>query len=202
MPRYKSLDYGQGRFISVRFEHQILPGTFEHALNWIVDHKLDLSVFDPLYKNDATGASAYDPRGMLKIVLYAYSRGIVSSRDIERACAENVVMMALAADTRPHFTTLAGFIRDMAPVIQGLFVDVLLYCDDLGLIGREMFAIDGCKLSSNASKEWSGTREDFARKKAKFEQSIERLIQKHKAMDEETDGKDDDGPHPPGMRGP
>jgi len=204
MARYKPLDYGQGRFISIRFENQILPGTFEHALSWIVDHKLDLSVFDPLYKNDATGATAYDPRGMLKIVLYAYSRGIVSSRDIERACAENVVMMALSADTRPHFTTIAGFIRDMAPVIQGLFVDALMYCDELGLIGREMFAIDGCKISSNASKEWSGTREDFTRKKAKFEQSIERLIQKHKAMDEAPPGKDEDndrpGPRPPGMR--
>jgi hypothetical protein len=73
-------------------------------------------------------------------------------------------------------------------------VDALLYCDELGLIGREMFAIDGCKLSSNASKEWSGTREDFTRKKAKFEQSIERLIQKHKAMDEASKAEDPAGP--------
>jgi hypothetical protein len=72
----------------------------------------------------------------------------------------------------------------MGPVIKGLFVDVLLYCDELGLIGREMFAIDGCKISSNASKEWSGTREDFEKKKAKFTKLVDTLVAKHKEVDE------------------
>ncbi|MBK8575653.1 MAG: hypothetical protein IPN90_08245 [Elusimicrobia bacterium] len=73
----------------------------------------------------------------------------------------------------------------MGPVIKGLFVDVLLYCDELGLIGREMFAIDGCKISSNASKEWSGTKEDFE-KKAKFSKLVETLVAKHKKLTREN----------------
>jgi transposase len=58
--------------------------------------------------------------------------------------------MALSADTRPHFTTIAEFISSMDKQIIHLFRDILLICDDQGLIGKEMFAIDGCKLPSNA----------------------------------------------------
>lgn len=77
------------------------PGTFEHTLSYLIDHELDLSIFDHRYDNDDTGRPAYDPALLLKIVLYAYARGIVSSRQIERCCRENVIFMALSADTQP-----------------------------------------------------------------------------------------------------
>lgn len=191
MPRYKPYSYAQGKFIPVHFAKQILPGTFEYSLNHLIDHELDLSVFDERFRNDATGASAYDPRILLKIVLYAYSRGIVSSRKIEQACRENIIFMALSADTRPHFTTIADFVSSMDKEIIYLFRDVLLVCDDLGLIGKEMFAIDGCKLPSNASKEWSGTRADFERKAAKLEQAIAHIITTHREQDRTRTNKDD-----------
>ena len=196
MPRYKPVDYAQGQFIPIAFEHQILPGTFEYALNYVVDHKLDFAILDGLHENDEAGAPAYDPRVMLKIVLYAYARGMVSSREIEAACRQNVVMMALSANTRPHFTTIAQFIREMGAGAQKLFVDVLMYCDELGLVGKEMFAIDGCKISSNASKERSGTREDFEKRRTKFRATIDRLVREHQAQDE--NGKPE---AVPGMRG-
>ncbi|HAH07790.1 MAG TPA: IS1182 family transposase [Elusimicrobia bacterium] len=183
MARYKPVDYSQGQFIPISFEHQILPGSFEHALSYIVDNKLDFKSLDAKHVNDNAGAPAYDPRVMLKIVLYAYARGMISSREIEAACRQNVVMMALSANTRPHFTTIAQFIRELGPAVQKLFVDVLMCCDELGLIGKEMFAVDGCKMPSNASKEWSGTREDFQRRKAKFNEAVERLLHRHRDMD-------------------
>ena len=65
-----------------------------------------------------------------------------------------------------------------------LFLEVLLVCDEQGLIGKEMFAVDGCKLPSNASKEWSGTRADFARKAVKMEQAITRIVEGHRANDQ------------------
>jgi len=185
MARYKPVEYGQGQFIPISFEQQILPGSFEHALNFIIDNKLDFSALDEVHANDDAGAPAYNPRVMLKIVLCAYSRGIFSSREIEAACQQNVVMMALSANTRPHFTTIAQFVRELGPGMTDLFAGVLLYCDELGLIGKEMFAIDGCKLSSNASKEWSGTRADFKKKRDKFRASVERLLAIHRAMDKD-----------------
>lgn len=183
MARYKPYSYAQGKFIPIHFEKQILPGTFEFTLNHLIDNELNISIFDARYKNDDTGASAYDPRILLKIVLFAYSRGIVSSRRIAKACEENIIFMALSADTRPHFTTIADFISTLDKEIIHLFRDVLMVCDEMGLIGKEMFAIDGCKLPSNASKEWSGTKADFQKKAAKLEEAIDRIITKHREQD-------------------
>ncbi|MCG2712877.1 MAG: transposase [Candidatus Omnitrophica bacterium] len=187
MARYKSYSYEQAMFIPVHFQKQILPGSFEYALSYIVDNELNLSVFETRYKNDETGAPAYDPAIMLKIVLYAYSRGITSSRDIEKLCRENVIFMALSADTKPHFTTIAEFISSMKDQIAPLFRDILFYCNELGLIDKSMFAIDGCKLSSDASKEWSGTRHDYEKKIEKLENTILYILDKHKTADQNED---------------
>lgn len=182
MPRYKRYSYSQMRFLPVSFSSQILPGSFEYALNYLVDNELDLSVFDHFYQNDETGARAYDPAILLKIILYAYSRGIISSRDIARQCEQNVIFMALSADTRPYFTTIANFISRMEDEIIHLFCNVLMVCNDLKLIGREMFAIDGCKMPSNASKEWSGTKADLEKKYRKIRQALNTIVKKHKTV--------------------
>ena len=183
MARYKRYDYSQGKFIPISFDKQILPGTFEYTLHYLIDNEIDLSVFDLRYQNDETGAPAYDPAILLKIVLYAYSRGITSSRKIEQCCRENVVFMALSADTQPHFTTIADFISSLDQEIIKLFLEVLLICDEMGLIGKEMFAVDGCKLPSNASKEWSGTKEELTKKKEKMEKAVKQIIARHREMD-------------------
>ena len=135
------------------------------------------------YKNDGVGAPAYDPAILLKIILYADSKGIISSRKIARCCRENVVFIALSADTRPHFTTIAEFISSMDKEVVRLFREILLVCDLMGLIGRDMFAVDGCKIPSNASKEWSGTRADFERKCKKLEATISAMLERHREID-------------------
>ena len=182
MARYKRIDTSP-RFIAVDLERQLHPGTFEHALNYLVDHELDLSRFDARYKNDLTGASAYPPAMLLKVVLFAYSRGIVSSRGIERACTEQVTFIALSADSAPHFTTFADFVSTLGNEIGPLFKEVLLICDRRGLIGREMFAIDGVKLPSNASKAKSGTRADFQRQAEKMEAAAKAILARHREND-------------------
>jgi transposase len=186
--RYKEYDYRQGKFLPISFDKQILPGTFEYTLNYLIDNELDLSLFDDRYCNDDTGAPAYDPAILLKIILYAYSRGITSSRKIEQCCRENVVFMALSCDTSPHFITIADFIATPDSEIINLFLEVLLVCDELNLIGKEMFAVDGRKLPSNASKDWSGTKEGLSKKKGKMEKVIRQIITRHKEVDgrEET----------------
>ena len=151
MARYKHIDTSP-RFLAVDLERQLLPGSFEHALHHLIEHELDLSVFDARYRNDRTGAPAYPPGLLLKVVLFAYSRGIVGSRGIERACREHVGFIALCGDRAPSFATIAAFVSRLGEDIAKLFAQVLYLCDRQGLIGREMFAIDGVKLPSNASK--------------------------------------------------
>ncbi|MDO9273654.1 MAG: transposase [Rugosibacter sp.] len=195
MARYKPIDTSP-RFIAVDLERQLLPGTFEHALNHLIDHELDLSGFDTRYKNDLTGASAYPPGMLLKIVLFAYSQGIVSSRGIERACREHITFIALSGDSAPHYTTIAAFVSNLGDDIAKLFAQVLYLCDRQGLIGREMFAIDGVKLPSNASKARSEalcvpgtplrgqvTRADFERQAAKLETVAQAMLARHREND-------------------
>ena len=67
MARYKEFDYSQGKFIPIHFDRQILPGTFEYSLHSLIDNEIDLSIFDCRYRNDETGAPAYDPTFLLKI---------------------------------------------------------------------------------------------------------------------------------------
>jgi transposase len=183
MARYKEYDYSQGKFIPIHFDRQVLPGTFEYTLNYLIDNEIDLTVFDSRYINDETGAPAYDPAILLKIILYAYSRGITSSRKIAQCCRENIIFMALSADTEPHFTTIADFISTSGQEIIHLFLEVLMICDEMGLIGREMFAVDGVKLPSNASKEWSGTKKELEKKREKMERAIRQMVRRHREVD-------------------
>ena len=105
MARYKEIDRGM-KMLPIDLSVQLLPGTFEHALSHLIDHELDLRVLDERFKNAESGAPAYAPSVMLKVILYAYSRGMIRSRDIAQACQENVTFMVLSGDSIPHFTTL------------------------------------------------------------------------------------------------
>lgn len=183
MPRYKDYNYNQTKLLAINYSEQILPGSFEYTLSYLVDNELDLSVFDSRYHNDETGCTAYDPAMLLKVILTAYNRGFNTSRSIERLCQENIIFMALSADSHPHYTTIANFISSMGDVIQPLFLEILMVCDNEGLIGNEMFAIDGCKLPSNASKEMSGTHEDLTKRQHKIDRAVRRLLKRHREED-------------------
>ncbi len=89
MARYEYVDT-QPKRIPVDLAVQLLPGTFEHALQHVLDHAVDLSHVDARLRNDETGAPAAPPALLLKVVLFAYSSGIVRSRQIARACETHV----------------------------------------------------------------------------------------------------------------
>ncbi len=116
MVRYKPVHQGLKR-LPVDFGRQIIPGSFEHALCHLIDHELDLAPFHIRYQNDDHGAPAFDPTALLKIILLAYSRGIISSRTMEAACRENVVFIAVSGDSQPHFTTLAAFVLELGDTV-------------------------------------------------------------------------------------
>jgi transposase len=183
MAHYKETEKGQGLFLTVNLSEQILPGTYEHTLNHLIDEKLDLSVFDSKYNNEETGAAAIKPQIMLKIILYCYSLGIISSRKIAKMCEENMVVKALAEDTEPHFTTISNFVSGMSGEIEKVFSEVLMVCTEMGLVKGKMFAIDGYRLPSNASKEYSGTKKELKEKYDKIKKVCKEIIEKHKTND-------------------
>ncbi len=191
MARYKHYDYSQSMLLPVILEQQLIPGSLEFAIHHLVDHDLDLSALDQRFNNDDTGRPAYDPKILLKVVLLAYSRGIIHSRKIERVCRENITFMALTCGQSPDHSTIAAFVSSMKDEIEPLFCNVLLACDELNLLGGTVFALDGCKLPSNASKEWSGKRETLQKKQQKLEAKVDELMDRQIRFDrEEADPSD------------
>ena len=176
MAKYKHSDSNQNLLIAVSLENQLMPGTLEFAIHTLVETRMDLSVFDQNFNNDDTGRRAYHPKVLLKIVLLAYSRGLISSRSIERACIENVTFMAISGNQRPDHSTIAAFVSTMADQIIPLFRDILLVCAQEDLLGGTFFALDGLRLPSNASKKSSGTFSDLKKQKEKIEHRVEQLL--------------------------
>ena len=193
MAKFKLYDYKQMVMPPIFLEDQLAPGTLEFAIHIVVETRMDLSIFDEKYKNDETGRLAYDPKILVKVVLFAYSRGLTGSRRIEQACRENVIFMALSCGVKPDHSTICAFVSSMKTEIAPLFRDVLMVCEEEGLLGGTFFALDGLKLPSNASKEWSGTHAQLQRKKEKLEAKVKRLLDEH-----EQEDKGDDDPSGPG----
>jgi hypothetical protein len=98
---------------------------------------------------------------------------------------ENIIVKALAENCEPDHSTIALFISSNSEEVRDLFTQVLFKCSELKLITGEMFAIDGCKLPSNASKECSGKIEELKKKRYKLEKYIERVIKQHRELDKE-----------------
>lgn len=185
MARYRPVA-NQPCFLPVVLSEQLLPGTFEFALNHLIDSgAVPLDGFDAHYRNDEVGAPAVSPAVLLKVVLLGYSRGLVSSRAIASACERHVTFIALCGQDAPHFTTVARFVSRLAEPIAAVFQQVLLICDAQGLIGREMFAIDGVKLPGNASKRHSGSRAELAQRAGKMLDAAITMLHRHQACDGE-----------------
>lgn len=183
MPKFIPYNYDQNTMIVINVQDQLQPGTFEYAIHHLIDNKLDLRIFYPRYQNDDGGRPAYDPALLLKIILFAYSKGITSSREIQWCCETNILFIALACHSVPHYTTIAAFVSEHAEEIETLFEQILLICDEQGLLGKALFAIDGCKMPSDASKEWSGTLTELEQKRDKIKRQIHHHIREHQRLD-------------------
>ena len=195
MARYKPYKYDQMVLVPLSFQEQLEPGTFEYTLNELVEQHLDLSVFEARYQNDHSGARAIHPKLLLKVILFAYSRGMISSRQIERACRENVLFMALSGGCHPDHSTLAHFVSSMQKEIQSLFTNILLVCEELHLLGGTHFSLDGVKLPSSASKEWSGTFKELKKKRNKLKAKLQQVIHEHIRQDKMSNADTDKQQH-------
>jgi transposase len=193
MAKYRHTDAedGQGLFLSVDLKGQLLAGTFEYMLDEIINKKIDTSIFDRKYKNDLTGAGAIPPTVLLKLIIYGYSKGRKSSRGIWELNRDNIMAKALTNDMQIHWTTIADFISGNSQEFEAVFMEVLAYCNELGLVGGETFAIDGLRLPSNASLQMSGTEEELKKKLGMYRRMAEKHVRKHRKQDAQT-GNDDE----------
>ena len=131
--------------------HELVPaGHVAHFVRDTVREDLDLSAIFSAY-TEARGYPPYHPTMMVALLLYAYSRGVYSSRKIEQACEERVDFMAVTAMNRPDFRTIATFRRRHLKALGDLFVQVLKLCRAAGLVKLGHVSLDGTKVRANAS---------------------------------------------------
>ena len=117
----------------------------------VVDELLDLSAVYDSYV-EASGAPPYDPQMMLKLLLYAYSTGVTSSREMERRCHVDVAFRWLSANSAPDYRSIARFRRRHLVALDDLFTQVLVLCSEAGLVKLGRVALDGTKLRASASR--------------------------------------------------
>src|SRR5215207_7468664 len=139
---------------------------------------MDLEAFYAAYRVDGRSRPPYDPAMMVALLLYAYARGVPSSRQIERACVEDVAFRVIAAQQRPDHATIARFVANHQDAIAGLFSEVLTLCARSGLAQVGVIAIDGTKVAANASRNENLDYEQIAR------ELVERAIATDQAEDE------------------
>jgi transposase len=136
-----------------------------HLAWFVIDAvaEMELDGFYAAYRVDGRSRPAYDPAMMIALLLYAYARGIRSSRVIERACDEDVAFRVLAAQQQPDHATIARFVERHEHAIAGLFGEVLTLCARSGLAKVGVIAVDGTKVAANASRNENRDYEQLAR---------------------------------------
>jgi transposase len=170
------------------FESLIMADNPVRAIDAIVD-RFDVKQLGFQYSQTKhTGRKAYDPSDMLKLYLYGYFNGIRSSRKLERECSRNVELMWLLGCLKPDFKTIADFRKNNHEPIQKTFQRFSLFCDQLGLLGKEVVAIDGSKFraSNNSNKYW--TRKKLADKREEYRKAAEKYINLLDTCDTEEEG--------------
>jgi transposase len=135
-----------------------------HLALFVIDvvEELDLSGFYGAYRWDGQGRPAHDPAMMVALVLYAYAKGVRSSREIERRCVEDVAFRVIAANRAPDHSTVARFLVSFERELAGLFGQVLALCAKAGLAKAGVVALDSTKLHANASVLANRTYEQIA----------------------------------------
>ena len=123
----------------------------------IVDTHLDTSAFHASRRTGGAGRAGYDPDMLVTLLIWAWSRGMRSSRQIERACTEVVSYRVICAGDTPDHATISRFRKDNHTACQDLFTQVLILAASLGLGRLETIALDGVKIASNASKDANRT---------------------------------------------
>jgi len=155
----------------------------EGHLAWFVMdavEQMDLSGFYEKYRADGWGRSAYEPSMMLSLLLYVYSMGERSSRQIERLCETDIAFRVVTTNQRPDHSTISRFRQANEKKLEELFVSVLRLCAEAGLVKVGVVALDGTKIKANAALSANRTDEHIKKE-------VKKILDEAAAQDKEED---------------
>jgi transposase len=187
--RFKSCDLNQAYLLPPSLQDWLPEGHLARLVAEVVE-ALDLATIYAKYEEgDGRGLAAYDPRMMVRVLIYGYCRGVASSRRIERATYEDVAFRYLAADQHPDHDTIAAFRQEQLTPLAQLFVQVLKLCQRAGLVKLGHVALDGTKIKANASKHKAMSYERMEKAEKELAAEVQALLAEAARVDAEEDGK-------------
>lgn len=177
------ISYNQHQMaIPLSFEYLIPENHLVRIINDVIE-RMDLTPLLEEYKGG--GRSAYHPRMMTKITAYAYATGIYSSRQIAKACRENVCFMWLSGGNTPDFRTINRFRNSvLKEKLDKIFASVLELVVEKGYVKLENLFVDGTKIRANASKHSYVWRKSNERYQNELKKKVYALLEQIDAVNE------------------
>jgi transposase len=187
--RFRAFDPHQVLLLPPSPDDWLPEGHLSRFVADLVDEVLDLSPILADY-TEKRGYPPYDPRLMVRLLIYGYTTGVRSSRAIERRCVDDVAFRVLAAGQTPDFRSIARFRRRHLDALAGLFTQSLHLAMKLGMVKMGRVALDGTKLEANASKHKAMSYGRLVDKEERIEVEIAALEAKVASLLEEADATD------------
>jgi len=200
---FRPYDPDQVLLLAPVLSEWVPEGDLAHFVSDLVETRaLDLSAIYAAYEEER-GYPPYDPRLMVKLLVYGYANGVVSSRKLERATYRDVAVRMLCADQHPDYRSIARFRAWHLQALGELFVQALRLCKQARLVGLGTLALDGTKLRANASRHKAMSYERMAKAEAQLEAEIAVLRANVRALLEEAEAVDaeEDERYGPDRRG-
>lgn len=187
---FRRYDPEQVLLLSPVLSEWLPEGHLAHFVSDLVESgALDLSAIYDSYEEER-GYPPYDPRLMVKLLVYGYATGVASSRKLERASYEDVAVRMLCADQHPDYRSIARFRARHLDALGDLFVQTLRLCGQARLVGLGALALDGTKLRANASRHKAMSYERLVKAEAQLEAEIASVRANVRALLEEAEAVD------------
>jgi transposase len=186
--RFREYDQSQSFLLPPSLDDWLPQDHEARFISEVVENLLDLSViYDSYLKAD--GYPPYDPSMMLKLLLYAYSTGVTSSREMERRCHVDLAFRWLAANAAPNYRSISRFRRRHLVALDALFVGVLALCAEAGLVKLGRVALDGTKLRASASRHKAMSYDRLGPRIEALEEEVRAILAEAEAADAAEDAE-------------
>src|SRR5271157_3235377 len=184
--RFRHYDQSQSFLLPPSLDDWLPENHEARFISEVVDTMLDLDCIYDSY-TEAAGAPPYDPAMMLKLLLFAYSTGVTSSREMERRCHVDVAFRWLSANAAPDYRSISRFRRRHLRAIDALFIQVLALCSEAGLVRLGRVALDGTKLRASASKHKAMSYDRMGPRIEELEAQVAAMLAEAEATDAAED---------------
>ena len=183
---YVPYDPDQQLLLPAALQEWLPDDHLAYFISDVVD-QLDLSDITARYEGERRGGPPYHPRMMVKVLLYGYCVGVASSRRIAQRLHEDIAFRVLAANNTPDFRTISDFRKDHLAALSGLFLQVLAFCQRVGLVKLGHVALDGTKVRANASRHKAMSYKRMKEKEAQLAAEVAELLRRAQEVDDEED---------------